>query len=82
MERYAPEYPTGAGAAGRSAVKRKAADGSPARTLSQAHQATLLPDILAAASEPPLEPARAAMESDVAHYAMEPLFIPGVRDRI
>jgi aryl-alcohol dehydrogenase-like predicted oxidoreductase len=50
--------------------------------LNSSSDATLLPDILAAASEPPLEPARAAMESDVAHYAMEPLFIPGVRDRI
>ncbi|HZY60520.1 MAG TPA: aldo/keto reductase [Candidatus Binataceae bacterium] len=50
--------------------------------LNSSSDATLLPDILAAASEPPLEPARAAMESDVEHYAMEPLFIPGVRDRI
>jgi len=50
--------------------------------LNSSSDATLLPDILTAASEPPLEPARAAMESDVEHYAMEPLFIPGVRDRI
>jgi hypothetical protein len=41
-----------------------------------------LRDILDAAGEPPLQPTRAAMESDVAHHAMEPLFIPGVRDRI
>ena len=50
--------------------------------LNSSSDATLLPEILAAASEIPVEPTRAAMESDVAHYAMEPLFIPGVRDRI
>ncbi|HKD69160.1 MAG TPA: aldo/keto reductase [Candidatus Binataceae bacterium] len=50
--------------------------------LNSSSDATLLRDILDAASEPALEPTRAAMESDVADYAMEPLFIPGVRDRI
>jgi aryl-alcohol dehydrogenase-like predicted oxidoreductase len=54
----------------------------PGLFLNSSSDATLLRDILQAASEPALEPARAAMESDVAHYAMEPLFIPGVRDRI
>jgi aryl-alcohol dehydrogenase-like predicted oxidoreductase len=54
----------------------------PSLFLNSSSDATLLPDILAAASEPASEPTRAAMESDVAHYAMEPLFIPGVRDRI
>jgi three-Cys-motif partner protein len=32
MERYAPEHPTGAGAAARGGVKRNAADGLPARS--------------------------------------------------
>jgi aryl-alcohol dehydrogenase-like predicted oxidoreductase len=54
----------------------------PGLFLNSSSDATLLRDILEAASEPPLEPTRAAMESDVAHHAMEPLFIPGVRDRI
>ena len=54
----------------------------PGLFLNSSSDATLLPEILAAASEIPVEPTRAAMESDVAHYAMEPLFIPGVRDRI
>ncbi len=50
--------------------------------LNSCSDATLLRDILEAASEPALEPGRAAMEADVARHAMEPLFIPGVRDRI
>jgi len=54
----------------------------PGLFLNSSSDATLLRDILDAASEPASEPSRAAMESDVAHYAMEPLFIPGVRDRI
>lgn len=54
----------------------------PGLFLNSSSDATLLRDILEAASEPPLEPARAAMESDVTHHAMEPLFVPGVRDRI
>jgi hypothetical protein len=43
---------------------------------------TVLRDILGAASETPVIPTREAMEEDVALYAMEPLFIPGVTDRI
>jgi predicted aldo/keto reductase-like oxidoreductase len=54
----------------------------PGLFLNSSSDATILRNILDAASEPPLEPTRAAMESDVAHHAMEPLFIPGVRDRI
>jgi aryl-alcohol dehydrogenase-like predicted oxidoreductase len=54
----------------------------PSLFLNSSSDATLLPDILEAASQPAPEPTRAAMESDVAHHAMEPLFIPGVRDRI
>jgi aryl-alcohol dehydrogenase-like predicted oxidoreductase len=54
----------------------------PGLFLNSSSDATLLPEIVAAAGEPLAEPSRAAMESDVAHYAMEPLFVPGVRDRI
>jgi len=39
-------------------------------------------DILDAASEKPTAPARAEMEADVARYAMQPLFVPGVSDTI
>ena len=38
--------------------------------------------ILEAASETATEPARAELEADIAHYAMEPLFVPGVSDTI
>ena len=34
------------------------------------------------AGEPLAAPARTEMESDVARYEMQPLFIPGVTDRI
>jgi aryl-alcohol dehydrogenase-like predicted oxidoreductase len=54
----------------------------PGLFLNSSSDATLLPDILAAASEIPQPPTRAEMEADVAHYAMEPLFIPGVTDRL
>jgi hypothetical protein len=54
----------------------------PGLFLNSSSDPTLLRDILDAAGEPAVEPTRAAMESDVARYAMEPLFIPGVRDRI
>ena len=37
---------------------------------------------LAAASEAPKAPSRSEMEADVASYAMQPLFIPGVSDTI
>lgn len=54
----------------------------PGLFLNSSSDATLLRDILEAASEPANEPGRAAMETDVARHAMEPLFIPGMRDRI
>ncbi|MGA2410519.1 MAG: aldo/keto reductase [Candidatus Binataceae bacterium] len=54
----------------------------PSLFLNSSSDATILRDILDAALEPPAIPAREAMEADVAHYAMEPLFIPGVSDRI
>ena len=44
--------------------------------------ATLLRDTLAIASVSATPPARAEMEADVARYAMEPLFIPGISDTI
>jgi aryl-alcohol dehydrogenase-like predicted oxidoreductase len=54
----------------------------PGLFLNSSSDATLLRSILEAASEPAHEPARAEMEADVARYAMEPLFIPGVSDTI
>ena len=42
----------------------------------------LLRTILDAANQTVETPARSDMEADVARYAMEPLFIPGVSDRI
>jgi len=54
----------------------------PGLFLNSSSDATILRDILDAALEPPTAPTREAMEADVAHYAMEPLFIPGVTDRI
>jgi aryl-alcohol dehydrogenase-like predicted oxidoreductase len=54
----------------------------PGLFLNSSSDATLLPDILAAAGEPLAAPARTEMESDVARYEMQPLFIPGVTDRI
>ena len=50
--------------------------------LNSSSDATILRDILDAASETATLPSREAMEADVGHYAMEPLFIPGVSDRI
>ena len=50
--------------------------------LNSSSDATIMRSILEAASEPATEPARAEMEADIAHYAMEPLFIPGVSDTI
>ncbi len=46
--------------------------------LNTSSDARLLPTILAAAAEPPEAPAPDALEADVAHYEMEPLFPPGV----
>jgi aryl-alcohol dehydrogenase-like predicted oxidoreductase len=54
----------------------------PGLFLNSSSDATILRPILEAASETPAPPTRAEMEADVAHYAMEPLFIPGVSDRI
>ena len=54
----------------------------PGLFLNSSSDATILRDILDAASEKPTAPARADMEADVARYAMQPLFIPGVSDTI
>ena len=54
----------------------------PGLFLNSSSDATILRDILDAASEPASPPARAEMEADVARFAMEPLFIPGVSDTI
>ncbi len=54
----------------------------PGLFLNTSSDATLLRDILDAASMKATAPARAEMEADVEHYAMEPLFIPGVSDTI
>lgn len=54
----------------------------PGLFLNTSSDATILRDILDAALERPAAPAREAMEADVVHYSMEPLFIPGVTDRI
>jgi len=50
--------------------------------LNTSSDTTILRDILDAACATPTTPTREAMEADVTHYAMEPLFIPGVTDRI
>jgi aryl-alcohol dehydrogenase-like predicted oxidoreductase len=50
--------------------------------LNSSSDATILTGILDAASAPASAPARAEMEADVARYAMQPLFIPGVSDSI
>ncbi len=54
----------------------------PGLFLNTSSDATLLRDILDAASVTATAPPRAEMEADVARYAMEPLFIPGVSDTI
>ncbi len=54
----------------------------PGLFLNTSSDATILRDILDPAGEPAQAPARAELEADVAHYAMEPLFIPGVSDTI
>jgi aryl-alcohol dehydrogenase-like predicted oxidoreductase len=54
----------------------------PGLFLNTSSDATLLRDTLEAASGSALPPVRAEMEADVARYAMEPLFIPGVSDTI
>jgi aryl-alcohol dehydrogenase-like predicted oxidoreductase len=54
----------------------------PGLFLNSSSDAGILRPILDAAGEPPREPARAELEADVSSYAMEPLFIPGVTERI
>ncbi len=54
----------------------------PGLFLNSSSDATLLRDVLDAASVSATQPARSEMEADVARYAMEPLFIPGVSDTI
>ncbi len=54
----------------------------PGLFLNSSSDATIMRTILEAASETATEPARAEMEADIAHYAMEPLFVPGVSDTI
>jgi aryl-alcohol dehydrogenase-like predicted oxidoreductase len=54
----------------------------PGLFLNTSSDTTILSDILDAAIESPVAPAHEAMEADVASYAMEPLFVPGVTDRI
>ncbi|HYB90507.1 MAG TPA: aldo/keto reductase [Candidatus Binataceae bacterium] len=54
----------------------------PGLFLNSSSDTTILRDILSAAGEPAKPPTSAEMEADVAHYAMQPLFIPGVSDRI
>jgi hypothetical protein len=54
----------------------------PGLYLNSSSDTTILRDILEAASEPPAMPTREAMEADVGHYAMQPLFVPGLTDRI
>jgi aryl-alcohol dehydrogenase-like predicted oxidoreductase len=54
----------------------------PGLFLNSSSDATLLDSVLSAAEEPPQSPSRAALESDVARFAMEPLFVRGVSDSI
>jgi hypothetical protein len=50
--------------------------------LNSSSDATLLRPILAAANETPEPPSRTAMESDIARFAIEPLFVRGISDSI
>ncbi|MGH7781323.1 MAG: aldo/keto reductase [Candidatus Binataceae bacterium] len=54
----------------------------PGLFLNSSSDATILKSSLDAAGEPAVAPQPAAMEADVAAYAMEPLFVPGVSDTI
>jgi aryl-alcohol dehydrogenase-like predicted oxidoreductase len=54
----------------------------PGLFLNTSSDATILKSILDAAGENPKAPSRSEMEADVASYAMQPLFIPGVSDTI
>jgi aryl-alcohol dehydrogenase-like predicted oxidoreductase len=54
----------------------------PGLFLNTSSDATLLRDTLDAAAEAARQPAHGELEADVARYAMEPLFVPGVSDSI
>jgi len=54
----------------------------PGLFLNSSSDGTILRTILEAASEPTSAPSRAEMEADVANYAMQPLFVAGVQERI
>jgi aryl-alcohol dehydrogenase-like predicted oxidoreductase len=54
----------------------------PGLFLATTSDATLLPVVLAAASEAPEAPPERALEEDTARHAIEPLFVPGVSETI
>jgi aryl-alcohol dehydrogenase-like predicted oxidoreductase len=54
----------------------------PGLFLNTSSDTTILREILDAASQTPEIPAREDLQADVARYAMEPLFIPGVSETI
>ncbi len=54
----------------------------PGLFLNSSSDATILREILDAAGQTPQAPSRSEMEADVAAFAMQPLFIPGVLDTI
>ena len=54
----------------------------PGLFLNSSSDATLLPAVLAAASEPRPEPSHAEMLADTSALAIEPLFVRGISDRI
>ena len=56
--------------------------GRPGLFLNSSSDATLLREILEAASETAALPSDATLEADVAHHAMRPLFEPGVAETI
>jgi aryl-alcohol dehydrogenase-like predicted oxidoreductase len=56
--------------------------GRPGIFLNSSSDATLLPEILAAAAEAPGRPSDAELSEDVRRFAMEPLFVRGVSDGI
>jgi aryl-alcohol dehydrogenase-like predicted oxidoreductase len=56
--------------------------GRPGLFLNTSSDATILREILDAAGEAAAPPSRAELEADVARYAMEPLFVPGITDTI
>jgi len=54
----------------------------PGLFLNSSSDATILRDTLEAASQVASAPAASDMEADIARFAMQPLFIPGVSDKI